>query len=281
MPILLNFIEAITFYHQYQREVQADEDTGEVYINVAPEDVEHGFAYLKNVLFRRSDELSGAVRDFYEALKETIEKHELLKFRVNDIRQHIKLTPRSIQQYFKELAEYGYLQITGGKQRTGYEYELNPSLSKTQLEQEIETHTQRVMDHIRKQQAQAPKPKRVRKKAINANQRELSPLRIESPTGSGIGKNETLLQKVKDDKINGQVNAPEQGGAYTLKKLQEASQNTGKSEFTANETSIITGRTKRTENRNLKILYDSGRLQRSLSNGEYVYTVSIPLNAAV
>jgi predicted DNA-binding transcriptional regulator len=150
LPILLNVIEAITFYHQYQREQTADKETGEVQIETHPNDIENGFKYLKNVLFRRSDELNGAVRDFYEKIKEVIEKNELQKFKVSDIRGHIKLTPRSIQQYLKELLEYGYLHITGGKQRLGYEYEILSGTSEKALQQSIEEHIKKVMEKVNK-----------------------------------------------------------------------------------------------------------------------------------
>ena len=150
LPILLNVIEAITFYHQYQREQTANKETGEVQIESHPDDIENGFRYLKNVLFRRSDELNGAVRDFYETLKTVLGKNELPRFRTSDIRQHIKLTPRSIQAYLKELTEYGYLHITGGKQRLGYEYEILHGTSESQLQQSIEEHIRKVMERVNK-----------------------------------------------------------------------------------------------------------------------------------
>ncbi|MEO8761766.1 MAG: hypothetical protein ABI448_12795 [Bacteroidia bacterium] len=150
LPILLNVIEAITFYHQYQRTEAVCQSTGEVQIETHPHDIENGFKYLRNVLFRRSDELSGAVRDFYERLKEITEKKELQKFKVSDIRAHIKLTPRSIQHYLKELLEYGYLHITSGKQRLGYEYEILNGTSESQLQQSIEEHIKKVMEKVNK-----------------------------------------------------------------------------------------------------------------------------------
>jgi hypothetical protein len=75
---MLNFIEAITFYHQYQRTEAVNQESGEAYIESHPDDIENGFKYLKNVLFRRSDELNGAVRDFYEKLKEANSNPEKL-----------------------------------------------------------------------------------------------------------------------------------------------------------------------------------------------------------
>ncbi len=150
LPILLSFIEAITFYHQYQRTQLVDKDGGEMYIETHPKDIEQGFKILTKVLLRRSDELNGAVREFYEKLKTVLEESELQKFKVSDIRQQIKLTPRSIQNYLKELVAYGYLQITSGKQRTGYEYELLEATSETQLLQSIEQHIKKVMERVNK-----------------------------------------------------------------------------------------------------------------------------------
>ena len=148
LPILLNFIEAITFYCQYQREQQADKDTGEVFIESHPQDVENGFRYLKTSLLRRSDELTGAVRAFYEVLKTVTEEKDLPKFKVKDIRSYIPMPPRTIQHYLKALLEYGYVEITGGKQRLGYEYELCGATTEREIQQSMEAHIVAVMDKV-------------------------------------------------------------------------------------------------------------------------------------
>jgi DNA primase len=59
MTLLLGFIEAVTFYHQYQREVKKG-NTGELYIETTLEDIESAFTLLKDVLFSKSDELTKA-----------------------------------------------------------------------------------------------------------------------------------------------------------------------------------------------------------------------------
>lgn len=148
LPILLNFIEAITFYHQYQRPQQADKASGEVYIASTPEDIAQGYHYLQNVLLRRSDELNGAVRDFYEQLKTVITTNEQLKFKVSDIRTALKLHPRSIQRYLSVLVAYDYLQITEGNQRQGYQYEVLPAITARQLSDNIARHIESVMKKI-------------------------------------------------------------------------------------------------------------------------------------
>jgi hypothetical protein len=87
MGLLLNFIEAITFYHQHQREQKADKETGEVFIETSPEDIQWAFKLLRETLFRKSDELSGACRSFYEWVKGWTKKHKQDKFFASDIRK--------------------------------------------------------------------------------------------------------------------------------------------------------------------------------------------------
>src|SRR5690606_3493374 len=50
--LLLNFIEVITYFFQYQREQIADKETGEVFVKTHPQDIELAFKLLKNNLFR-------------------------------------------------------------------------------------------------------------------------------------------------------------------------------------------------------------------------------------
>jgi len=145
LPMLLSFIEAITFYCQYLRHQKADESTGEIYIETHPGDIEWGFKLLRDTLFRKSDELSGAVRDFYEWLQ----KRESPTFMANEIRQENKMHPRMLNRYLQQLAEYGYVEITGGKkQRTGYVYSLIESNRRKTIEDKIEMQIKAVMQKI-------------------------------------------------------------------------------------------------------------------------------------
>ena len=148
MGLLLNFIEAITYYHQKQRAEQVIKATGEVFIETAPEDIEIAFTLLKETLFRKSDELSGACRSFYQALK----RMKLDKFFAADIRQNSRINPRTLQRHLKELNDYNYLQIIGGnKYKTGYQYELNPTAEKVKLEHEIDKQIKEILKKIEQQ----------------------------------------------------------------------------------------------------------------------------------
>lgn len=161
LPMLLNFIEAITFYHQHQREQTADQSTGEVQIETHPKDIEWGFKLLSDVLFRKSDELNGAVRDFYEWLQDWNSKRESPSFLANEIRQENKMHPRTLNRYLQELIEYGYLHITGGKkQRTGYIYTLTPTNERKAVEERINGQIKSVMQKVWKAYEQKSKKKK-------------------------------------------------------------------------------------------------------------------------
>lgn len=85
--LLLNFIEVITYFFQYQREQIADEQTGEVLIKTHPDDIEFAFKLLKSSLFRRADELSTTARGFYNWLKKYLTEAKTNQFTALDIRK--------------------------------------------------------------------------------------------------------------------------------------------------------------------------------------------------
>jgi len=150
LPLLLSFIEAITFYHQYQREQQVNKETGEIFIKVHPQDIENSFMLLKDVLFRKSDELSGAAREFYQMLELWSREKRKSQFFASDIRQDKRINPRTLNRYLQELADYGLLQITGGnKHRTGYAYKLIPNKNFENLQQSIDTQIVRVIQNVK------------------------------------------------------------------------------------------------------------------------------------
>ena len=69
----LAFIEAVTFYHQFQRTERVDEDTGERYIETTIEDIAAANNLMRDVLLRKSDELTGACRNYFERLKKYLQ----------------------------------------------------------------------------------------------------------------------------------------------------------------------------------------------------------------
>jgi len=125
----LQFIEAVTFYHQYQREQKIDPTTGEIFIETTLEDIEAANQLLKPILLRKSDDLTGACRNYFEKLKLYLinrECHpELVEgFTNKEIREKFRMSGTTLRRYHNELKESGYLTIKSGKPQTGYTYEI-------------------------------------------------------------------------------------------------------------------------------------------------------------
>ena len=121
----LQFIECVTFYNQFQREVKTDNQTGEKYIETTIEDIEHANYLLKGVLLAKSDELNGACRKFFETLKKHIKQQGKQSFYANEIRAELRTNYATLKRHLLHLQRNGYVKVVGGdKFRKGYEYEI-------------------------------------------------------------------------------------------------------------------------------------------------------------
>ncbi len=119
----LQFIETVTWYHQYQRKEHAD-DHGEVYIESTLEDIAIANQLMKEVLLTKSDELPKSLRLFFEQLKKWLRTQDQNTFYSKTLRTHFRLYPMKANRYLRSLEQYGYIKKIGGTQRQGYEYEI-------------------------------------------------------------------------------------------------------------------------------------------------------------
>jgi predicted transcriptional regulator len=124
----LRLIEIITFYHQLQREIKTTNKDGgpvEPYITTTPEDIEWANFLIKDSLLRKSDELGGQIRHFFESLKSFADKKEEPKtIYAKEAREAFRMNPMTINRYLRELENRGYIQRNGGNRKTGFEYEI-------------------------------------------------------------------------------------------------------------------------------------------------------------
>lgn len=149
--LLLNFIDIITYFFQYQRQQQIDEETGEISIITHPNDIELAFKLLKNSLFRKADELSTNARGFYDWLQKFLNEAKSNKFTALDIRKAKQVHPRTLNRYLQELNLFNYLQITGGnKYRGGFIYKLTNLGNQTELQNTIEQALNNTLEQIKK-----------------------------------------------------------------------------------------------------------------------------------
>ena len=120
----LRLIEIITFYHQHQREWKTDSN-GKPYITTTPEDIEWANFLIKDSLLRKSDELGGQIRHFFESLKSFADKKEEPKaIYAKEVREAFRMNPMTINRYLRELENRSYIQRNGGNRKTGFEYEI-------------------------------------------------------------------------------------------------------------------------------------------------------------
>jgi len=120
----LRLIEIITFYHQLQREIKTDAN-GKPFITTTPEDIEWANFLIKDSLLRKSDELSGQIRHFFETLKSFADRKEEPKtIYAKEVREAFRMNPMTINRYLRELENRSYIQRNGGNRKTGFEYEI-------------------------------------------------------------------------------------------------------------------------------------------------------------
>ena len=120
----LHFIETVTFYHQWQREVRINQQTGEQHIETTIADIEAANDLLKDVLLAKSDELTKATRRFLGLLKVYTNREKKDSFYSGEIRKAYRVSPATVKRQLSTLVKYGYVKIAGGSKSKGYEYEL-------------------------------------------------------------------------------------------------------------------------------------------------------------
>jgi len=120
----LQFIEVITYYHQFQREQKADKETGEIFIETTLEDVKEANQLLKEILLRKSDELTGACRNYLEAVKSYLEQENKKEFTNREIRKALKVNPSNQKRYNLSLTSNYYIKQVKGKKGASYHYEI-------------------------------------------------------------------------------------------------------------------------------------------------------------
>ncbi len=132
------FIEAVTFYRQYQRVPKEDPERRIQYIETTPEDIEEANLLMKELLLRKSDELSGRCRQFLEKIKKYLHENGTLCFSNTEIRQALRENASNQKRYMLELQEYGYVKKREGNRKQGFVYELTRPEDYGNLEKSVQ-----------------------------------------------------------------------------------------------------------------------------------------------
>ncbi len=151
----LKFIEAITFYKQYQREPKTNEQTGEIYIETTLEDIQQASELIADILLKKCDNLNPQTRLYFEQLKSFIaQKEEPKTFTNQSTSQHFRKPISTIKRYNYTLLTNGFLKLTGNKTKAeGYQYELVNQTDYQELKQIVQaTFDKTTTDIIHKMQ---------------------------------------------------------------------------------------------------------------------------------
>ena len=119
----LTLIKSVTLWNQRQRKRVTDRD-GDTFLLSTLEDVEWANYLCRDVFLRKSDELSGKTRQFFESLKKFIKEQRAKTFYAKDIRRHFRMHPMELQRRLGELEARGLVRCVSRSNKPGNEYEI-------------------------------------------------------------------------------------------------------------------------------------------------------------
>jgi DNA primase len=143
--MLHDFIEQVTILYQYQRQ-KLNEQT----LITEVQDLEIAVDLMFNSIVIKADELDGILRQFYENLKEYVEKKgKDYEFTQREIRQEFRISKTQAFRYFTELQELEYIHKSNVGSRNTHNYQISYWDNIEKLRQEIRTHLQAQIDQYK------------------------------------------------------------------------------------------------------------------------------------
>ena len=190
----LGFIEAVTYYHQYQRTEAVNQSTGEIYIETTLEDIEIANEMMKEILLRKSDELNKATRSYFEFLKAWLKSENKTTFSTKEIRQALRTNPSSQKRYMLLLLSNNYIKKVKGKKERGFVYEVSSFEEYEQLKQKVSTVLDDIVNNLKENKKNLSIQNTVNSSLVVHNQNE--PLK--SPLAKKSAAKKTKVQPNND-----------------------------------------------------------------------------------
>jgi energy-coupling factor transporter ATP-binding protein EcfA2 len=121
----LTLVKSLTLWNQRNRRKTEDKEGNPCLLSEA-DDVRWANHLCRESLLRKSDELNGKTRNFFESLKasQIQEEKKLPLFRAVDIRSRFRLHPMQLKRYLDELESRGLIRCKSRSHKTGNEYEI-------------------------------------------------------------------------------------------------------------------------------------------------------------
>jgi len=144
----LQFIEAITFYCQWQRQKKYDKQTGEEYIETTIEDIQEANELITEVLLRKSDTITGATRNHLETLKAYLKANNQTTFTNSEIRRNLRVKETTLRRYNKQLLAEDYIKRVKKVKTKSYCFEVVNIDEYKQLKEQINKALQNCITQI-------------------------------------------------------------------------------------------------------------------------------------
>jgi predicted transcriptional regulator len=145
----LQFIELITYYHQHQRAIKYDKQTGEEYIETTLEDIKNANELIKEILLRKSDTLTGRSRNQLEAFKAVLKnKNESETFTNAQLRKSLRIAKSTAQYHLNTWLDTGLITKIHDKDTQTSHYKLVSETEYKALEDKIDTILKTVVTNI-------------------------------------------------------------------------------------------------------------------------------------
>jgi predicted transcriptional regulator len=154
----LQFIELITHYHQHQRDIKHDEETGEEYIETTIEDIKNANELIKEILIRKADILTGRSRNQLENFKKLL-KNKTELFTNTQVRSTLKIAKSTAQYHLNAWLDVGIITKIHDKENQTYNYQfINDKEYKT-LENKIDEVLKNIITNIENRTSEQDRPK--------------------------------------------------------------------------------------------------------------------------
>ncbi len=121
----IQLIKAVTFLHQHQREIETDEK-GRKFITTTLKDICVANDLCRESFLRKSDELNGTQRRFFESLKHFVKRDDVksTNFFSKNVRKAFGMHPQTLKRHLTALEDFGFIQQLNHSYKIGNEYQI-------------------------------------------------------------------------------------------------------------------------------------------------------------
>ena len=140
------------FLHQAQRTRQTNKDTGEQWIETTIEDIQNANVLMKDILLKKSDRLSPALRSYFEELKAYLKSNRKQKFTNLDISLGFEKSLTTIKRHHFTLVDVGYLKTSSKKGSKTLIYQIVSPDEYDVLQHRVSSALDRALNRVKRSQ---------------------------------------------------------------------------------------------------------------------------------